>query len=101
MIKITIELVSSIDRSRDRLLGVGLISNVGVTPEFRGDYEVWLSKWAPRERQAWKTGRLVSIDAAELIDGLEGDVTNFDRDRRGAWDLLYLALRLLVGSRNP
>jgi len=100
VIKITVELVSAVSRDRDRLLGVGIISNVG-GDEARGDYHVSLSKMAPKERQAWKTGTVTLTDIADMLDTFEGDVTNFDRVRRGCWDLLYLALRPLVGARNP
>jgi hypothetical protein len=100
LIKITVELVSANGRERDRLLGIGLISNIGGDAQ-RGNYDVWLSKWAPRERQAWKTGQFVPDgELAALVDGLSAPVSNFDRERRGAWDLLYLALRAIVGDRN-
>lgn len=103
MIRVTVELVSAIDPSRSRLLGVAEIGNDGeTTRESEGlfgaynvrldedekplaDYQCRLSKWAPKERDTWKRGR----------------VARFDRKRRGAWDLLYLALREIVGRRNP
>lgn len=99
MIKVTVELVSARGRAFDRLLGIGLIHNVGGDAA-RGDYHVSLSKMAPKERQTWKGGKL-TLDAADITESFEGDVTNFDRQRRGCWDLLFLALRLLVGARNP
>jgi hypothetical protein len=43
-----------------------------------------LSKWAPKEDQVWKKGR----------------VADFDRKRRGPWDLLFLGLESIVGKRN-
>lgn len=100
MIKVTVELVSARGREYDRLLGIALISNEGVvesSPRFCR-YKVWLSKWAPRERQAWKQG-IVPLEK-ELTDGFEGEVERFDRNARGAWDLLYLGLKALVGGRN-
>jgi len=99
VIRVTVELVSANGRDRDRLLGVGLISNVGGDAA-HGNYHVTLSKMAPKERQAWKDGT-GTFDAAEILDSFEGDVTQFDRQRRGCWDLLFLALRPLVGARNP
>jgi hypothetical protein len=47
------------------------------------DLMVTLSKWG-RPDQVWK----------------KGEVKGFPRTRLGAWDLLYLALRNIVGSRN-
>lgn len=89
MIRVTVELVSAIHPSRSRVLGVAIIGNDGstsiATDGERGAYNVTLSKWAPNTSQIWKRGR----------------VDDFDRVKRGAWDLLYLALRACVGSRNP
>jgi hypothetical protein len=103
MIRVTVELVSGIDPSRSRLLGIAEIANdMKTTAETGGlfgsynvrvadpeapleDFIVRLSKWAPKERETWKRGR----------------VEKFDRRKRGSWDLLYLALRAIVGGRNP
>ena len=99
MIRITVELVSAVSRDHDKLLGVGVISNIGGDEQY-GDYSVWLSKMEPREREAWKQGRgkLTPEDIQHFFDT---DVRQFDRERRGCWDLLYIALRQLVASRNP
>lgn len=83
MIRVTVELISAVDESRSRVLGIAEIANVGGDAE-RGDYDVRLSKWAPKTAQTWK----------------KGTVTGFDRVNRGAWDLLFLALRACVGTRN-
>ena len=102
MIKITVELVSANGRERDKLLGVGIISNIsepGGDPRY-GDYSVWLSKMAPQDRQAWREGR-GRITAEDLQHFFDTDVTHFDREKRGAWDLIYIALRQLVAGRNP
>lgn len=88
MIKVTIELVSAIDPTRSKVLGIALIANDGVTSKESdgnlGSYSVTLSKWAPKLRDVWKSGR----------------VKDFDRVGRGPWDLLFLALRNTVGDRN-
>lgn len=99
MIKITVELVSANGHVHDKLLGVGVISNIGGDAQF-GDYSVWLSKMAPKEREAWKQGRdrLTADDYQQFFDT---DVTHFDREKRGCWDLIYIALRQLIGARNP
>lgn len=109
MIRVTIELISARGRERDRLLGIAEIANVGAAWKTGDDqsksprfyrYNCWFSKWAPKERQIWKQQTGVFIDA-EIQERLEGEVASFDREARGAWDLLYLALRAVVGSRNP
>lgn len=101
MIRITVELISANGEHRDRVLGVGQIVNVGGNM-FRGNYRVRLSKMQPKQHEDWKTGRLaVEDDDRELLDALIGGVNGFDRKRRGCWDLLYLALREIVGTRNP
>lgn len=99
MIRITVELISARGRQYDRLLGVGEISNLGDSADPRlGNYRVWLSKMAPKERQAWKDGR-VTLDPRD-VERFEGEVLTFDREKRGCWDLLYRALAVLVGNRN-
>lgn len=89
MIRVTVELVSAVDPSRSRVLGVATISNDVVesvaTHGALGSYRATFSKWAPKTDETWKKGR----------------VEGFDRRARGAWDLLYLALRSAVGKRNP
>lgn len=84
MIRVTVELVSAIDPSRSRLLGIAEIANDGTGTDLSGDYFASFSKWAPKHTETWKRGRVVG----------------FDRKGRGAWDLLYLALRSAVGRRN-
>lgn len=88
MLKVTVELVSAVDSSRSRVLGVAVIENDGIesieTNGDTGSYRARFSKWAPKERETWK----------------RGTVSGFNRKTRGAWDLLYLALQSAVGSRN-
>ncbi len=88
MIRVTIELISAIHPNRNTVLGVAEIANDEKTSNETGgrlgSYSVKLSKWAPMLNDVWKRGR----------------VENFDRVKRGPWDLLYLALRSCVGSRN-
>ena len=84
MIRVTVELVSAISPDRSRLLGVATIANDGTGTPSVCDYDVSLSKWAPKHSQTWKKGK----------------VLGFDRVGRGPWDLLYLALQACVGNRN-
>lgn len=88
MIRVTVELVSAIHSSRSKILGIAEIANDGratITSGGQlGDYSVRLSKWAPNTEQLWK----------------RGVVRGFDRVKRGPWDLLYVALRAVVGARN-
>ena len=103
MIRVTVELISARHPSRNQLLGIAEICNdVALTRETDGlfgaydvrlqgpeepleDFTVRLSKWAPKETETWKRGK----------------VLRFNRRTRGAWDLLYLALKSIVGGRNP
>lgn len=89
MIRVTVELVSAVDAARSRVLGIATISNDVVesvaTHGALGSYRATFSKWAPKTSETWKKGR----------------VEGFNRRTRGAWDLLFLALRDAVGSRNP
>jgi hypothetical protein len=101
MIRVTVELVSAVSPSRNRVLGIAEIANNGERtvatggqqgdylvklddPEESYDFAVTLSKMEPKQTQTWK----------------RGEVRGFDRKRKGAWDLLYLALRAIVGGRN-
>ncbi len=98
MIRVTVELVSAVSSTRDKLLGIAYIGRHKTKP---GEYTVWLSKWAPRESQQWKAGRLGMTNDQLDGDVLRGSIVGFDNVKRGAWDLLFLALRAVVGSRNP
>ena len=83
MIRVTVELVSA-RTGKTRILGIGEIANDGTGTVEVGHYNVALSKWAPKQNEIWK----------------KGCVEGFDREKRGPWDLLYLALHSCVGSRN-
>lgn len=96
MIKITVELISAVDPSRNTILGIGTIVNTGGNAAF-GNYKATLGKMAPKESEAWRAGTLTFGDATDVM---EGDVESFDRQRRGCWDLIYLTLKGLVGARN-
>lgn len=101
MIRVTLEMVSARGREHDRLLGVGWIANKGGSA-VGTLYEAVLSKTIPgRTGQPWKRGYLaLQDDAALLVDAEPVEILDFDNVARGAWDLLYLALRAVVGRRN-
>jgi len=82
MLRVTIELVPLGIESRTRVIATGTIANTGTGTRTCGDYRVELRDAAGRK---WKSGHI------------EG----FPRTRLLAWDLLYRALRKLVGDRNP
>lgn len=82
MVRVTVELVSSRGREHDRVLGVAQIANIG-GDETIGNYEVRLSKWAPKQTETWKTAKF----------------GGFNRKTGGAWDLLFAALMCTVGER--
>jgi len=85
MIRITVELLPLGDELGKRMLGVATIANDGDGSEKIGHYTVKLGKMAPKETEIWRTGA----------------VQNFPRQKRGCWDLIYLALRNIVSHRNP
>lgn len=89
MIRITLELVSAVNPSRSKVLGVGIIAldpkKAIATGGRRGDYMYTLSMRAPFTNRIWKSGRI------------EG----FPRKRLLGWDLFYRVLRDAIGWRNP
>jgi len=97
MIRITVELISAVSDDRSRLLGMAEISNEGpIGPGSRiCKYNVRLSKTLPgREDEVWKRGTPLMV-----FD--EANIDRFDSVHRGVWDLLYLALKAIIGTRNP
>lgn len=101
MIRVTLEMVSARGRDHDRLLGVGWIANKGDSPAGTL-YEAMFSKTIPgRTDEPWKRGYLaLRDDAALLVDVEPEEIPDFDNVARGAWDLLYLGLKAVVGKRN-
>lgn len=82
MLRITVELLPLGDETRARHLGTAIIANDATGSRARGNYTVRLSKRG-QPKSVWRRGR----------------VEGFPRQRLGAWDLLYLALRATVGDR--
>ena len=101
MIRVTLEMVSARGPEYDRLLGVGWIANKGGSA-VGTTYEALFSKTIPgRTDETWKKGRLaLHDDAAQLVDCEPVQIPDFDNVARGAWDLLYLGLKSVVGRRN-
>lgn len=85
MLVIKIELWPKGDERRKRTLHVGFITNTGKGTKTRGEYRVGLSK---------------KLRGPRLTPWKEGVVNGFPRKRLGAWDLLYRALRDIVGDRR-
>ncbi|KKM20438.1 hypothetical protein LCGC14_1645380 [marine sediment metagenome] len=87
MIKVTVELVSAVHPSRNRLLGIATIANDGLGEDGDGkiaDYNYTLSMAGRRYNETWK----------------QGSIQGFPRKQKGGWDLLYRILRDAVGYRN-
>lgn len=80
MIRVTVELITP---RKVELLGTATIFNNGEGTETSGNYTVRLSTRG-RNARPWKSGY----------------VRGFPRKRLGGWDLLYRALREIVGERN-
>ena len=81
MLRITIDLLSA-RTGKCTTLGVAEIGNDGTGTQTYGNYNVRLFKWGSG-RRLWRTGK----------------VTEFPRQRRGPWDLLYQALDVTLGVR--
>ncbi len=98
MIRVTVELVSAIDASRSRLLGVALISNDGTGTAAQGSYNAVFSKSEPyitREvAEGLRTAHVISKKNAWKM----GRISGFDKVHFGAWDLLFLSLASAIGE---
>lgn len=104
MLRCKIELVPGGDESRARTIGLVEIVNVGSRADGLSDYAVVLKKTPPFAgalRQAWRSGRMTSsndvyltdVDVGEDEEAFYARVSGHHRTRRGAYDLLYRALR--------
>ena len=83
MLVVTVEIAPKGDMNRKRHLGTAMIGNDATGDAKLGNYQVILSKWG-KPKVEWK----------------HGTVKAFPRLNRGPWDLLYLALKSVVGGRN-
>lgn len=86
MIRVTVELLPGGKELDKEVLGIGTIALLEAKDKGRlGTYHVRLSKRGKHQDRLWR----------------KGEVRDFPRKRLGGWDLLYLALRDIVGERNP
>lgn len=111
MIRVTFELLPGGDASRARTIGLMEICNIGTTADNIGTYAVVLKKsppWAGALKAAWKKGQVSGINSVE--DARPGEdeeaiiarVGGMHRERRGVYDLAYLALAACgLSKRNP
>lgn len=87
MLRCTIELIpgGAENHPRRKVIGVVEIANVGGDAR-TGHYNTWAFRRHPKNprKTIWKSG----------------NVLNFPRLRKGPYDLLYLALKSMVGDRN-
>ena len=85
MIEITVDLVKHSTGERE-CMGKALIVNDGTGGAYFGNYDVTLYRRPGKANKpvVWKRAK----------------VRGFERKKRLAWDLLYLALRQVVGERN-
>lgn len=102
MLRCTIELLPAGDETRARTIGLVEIANVGGTDAV-GNYVVVLKKVPPMIgalKSAWRKGRFQG--AGEDADIIAGRVEGHHRTRRGAYDLLFRALKACgLDARNP
>lgn len=87
MLRVAIELWPGGDRQNRREIGVAHIALEGLSADrSRGDYRVQIAR---ARRNAKRLSRWRS-----------GETRNFPRLRLNAWDLVYRALRDVVGERT-
>ena len=104
MLYIRIELWRKGNRHNSRLLSEATISNIGGDAR-TGHYMAVLSKFGGfKRRQTMREGtdeetHRIALPLASSV-WKRGRVGPFDRKLRGSWDLLYRALRDVVGYRN-
>lgn len=89
MIRITIEMVPLGNEKRAYVMARGIIGNDSSGSVARGSYNAAISRVS--HRRPLNTGGWWKIAKIE----------DFPRTRLSVWDLLYRALRELVGERNP
>lgn len=80
MLRVTIELDKFGLGIVKRTIGTAKIGNDGTGTEKKGNYKI---VFVTEEGKPWK----------------KTEVKNFDRLNNGPWDLLYLALKNIVGDR--
>ncbi len=81
MIRVQLDLLSANGPSRNKLLGIGEIGNLGVVEGDSCRYAATFSKTAPKEREPWK----------------RATVPGFDHVTFGGWDLLFVSLFYALG----
>jgi hypothetical protein len=83
MIKITVELIpfGILNHPRRQILGTATIANTGRGTPTRGEY---VAEFCTKNGRKWKTAF----------------VRDFPRKQLLSWDLLYRALRTIIGERN-
>lgn len=102
MLRVTIELLPGGNEDRARTLGMIEIANDGTGTQQTGNYVAVLKKTAPFSgalKAKWRGA--VMYPNAEDEEVMTGQVSGFDRNRRGVYDLLYRALTACgIGKRN-
>lgn len=93
MLRCTIEMIPKGQEGKAYPLGVVEIANVG-GDMLHGNYAVVLKKCPPFKgalKDAWKKGNLQvgKEDEEIIVSGVQG----FHRQKRGVYDLLFLALK--------
>lgn len=83
MLVVTIEIWPLGNEENKRHLGTAKIWNTGTGTMTRGNYKATLSQ-IKRPNCVWRSG----------------NVKDFPRKRLGAWDLMFRALRNIIGERN-
>lgn len=101
MLRCTIEIVPYGKENCKQTVGLIEIANDGTGTKAKGNYVVVLKRtkpWSGALKQVWRSGKFQD-DCGE--DVLTGKVEGHNRLNRGVYDLLYKALKVCVGERNP
>ena len=103
MLRCTIEVIPLGDENRAQKIGIVEIGNDGTGTSGTSNYRVLLKKASPWDgvlKEKWLENIFKGYpEDAEVV---AGTVSGYDRDKRGPYDLLYLALKACgLEERNP
>jgi len=99
MIVIKVELWPFGDSSRAKILGTAKIANTGGTGT-QGDYNCTICDAVELPEHSLEAYKILFHSKGNKRIWKECDVDNFPRKRLLVWDLLYRALKKIVGERN-
>jgi hypothetical protein len=88
MIRVTIDLIDTVDNRRNRCVGIGYFSSKFSFSDKKStnlrSYTYKLTNWIPNVNKVW----------------LEGTSGPFSHESRSFWEMLYFILKSIFGDRN-